>query len=196
MPGSRQWHRTHRDLVDSLYGVCIAGRRDNGSIRLTNGHDLQSAPCLTCWAWTVDVCSKDSVLRHLWLLFFLYIEGFPVTSCQLYQSIWGCILASPHEDKSIPVHETGVVSWQMILFSFYAYLFHSWVMWLFLSQDITWFDHMTWSHDGHMILSHDDHMIILYFYFMTPPLLILHTWVTLTLVYVSPILGPVSGMTP
>ena len=71
----------------------------------------------------------------------------------------------------------------------FSFPFTYWVTWLFLSQDITWFNHMTWSHDGHMILSHDNHMTILYFYLMTPPLLILHTWVTLTPVYVSPIPG-------
>ena len=49
----------------------------------------------------------------------------------------------------------------------FPFLLLYWVMWLSLSQDITWFDHMTWSHDGHMILSHDNHMTIPHSYIMT-----------------------------
>ena len=78
---------------------------------------------------------------------------------------------------------------------FYAYLFFP----------FTFLNHMTFliktSHDlitwpDHMMVTWSYHMTILYFYLMTHPLLILHTWVTLTPVYVSPILEPVSGMTP
>ena len=49
----------------------------------------------------------------------------------------------------------------------FLFFLSSWVTWLCLSQDITWFDHMTWSHDGHMILSHDNHMTMCYYYCMT-----------------------------